>query len=468
MAAGIIGLATGIQLVLQPFLPEPQTLFFYPAVVAAAWLSGLGPGIAATFLATLSIAYLFLPPALSFAISDPRDQLDLSIFAALSFILVVGLDRLRASMSARETAQHAAENASADLDRQRALLEAVVQNAPVGLGFAGTDGVFRLHNDALRAFGDHDVALDNLHDVASRNRLCTKDGRVVAEEEWRGLVRAAEAKVVSCEAQWHTPSQRTAWIHALLAPVRSDDRWLGTVVMLRDVAAEHALEQLREEFAAVIAHDLRGPITSILLPVEQTLRKGTGSEGAVSVPTALLERVQRGAERLNHLVGDLLEASRVEMRRMELDRKDADLGHLVTELVDDLRPTLRDHPVVTDLPPQPVVASVDQARLGRVVTNLLDNAAKYSPPESTIRVELRRSDGGAEFAVADQGKGIDPDDVPKLFDRFFQAQRAREHKEGLGLGLYIAKGIVDAHGGRLSVDSRPGNGSTFRVWLPIG
>jgi NtrC-family two-component system sensor histidine kinase KinB len=470
LAAVVIGSATLLQFALRSMLPQPETLFFYPAVLAATWLTGFGPGIAATIAAALAMAYFFLPPEFSIAIGSPRDQLDLTIFAALSTMLVAGLERLRASIAARTAAQHAAEDASRRLEQERALLDSVLQNVPIGLAFATPDAVVRLKNQALRTIAERDRGLENLEDVAARHRLRAKDGHIVSADEWSALLRDAERGVVDSEAEWHTESDRPVWVHTLLAPVRApDQRRLGTVAILRDVSAEHSLAQLRDEFAAVIAHDLRGPISSILLPVEQTLRQknGDGDAEFVRMPTHLLERMRRGAQRLTDLVADLLEASRVEMGRMVLNRQGEDLSRFVTELVDEVRPTLRDHPVAVEVPPQPVVASFDRARLGRVVSNLLDNASKYSRPNSTIRVALRRNDGGAEFAVADEGGGIAPDDVPRLFDRFFQAQRARTQKEGLGLGLYIAKGIVDAHGGKLSVESAPGIGSTFRIWLPL-
>ena len=468
LAAIVIGSATLLQFALRSMLPQPETLFFYPAVLAASWLTGLGPGVAATIASAFAMAYFFLPPEFSIAISSPRDQLDLAIFAILSTVLVVGLERLRASIAARTAAQHAAEDASLRLEQERALLDSVLQNVPIGLAFATPDAVVRLKNQALRQIAERGLPLENLEDVAARQQLRAKDGQVVSPDDWSALLREAERRVVDSEAEWHTGSDRPVWVHTLLAPVRAPDhRRLGTVAILRDVSAEHSLEQLRKEFSAVVAHDLRGPISAILLPVEQTLRQRDGEAEFVHMPTHLLERMRRGAQRLTDLVADLLDASRVETGRMVLNRQGADLSRFVTELVDDVRPTLRDHPVAVDVPPQPMVASFDRARLGRVVSNLLDNASKYARPNSTIRVALRRSDGGAEFAVADEGGGIAPDDMPRLFDRFFQARRARTQREGLGLGLYIAKGIVDAHGGTLSVESAPGIGSTFRIWLPM-
>ena len=341
LAVLVVVAATLIQLALLPVLPSPQFLFSYPAVLLVAWLAGLGPGTLASFLSALATAYFFLPPSFSFAVSSPKDQLDLVIFVALSVALVLMLERLEEAIGAR------------------------------------------------------DKALRSAHEASTR------------------------------------------------------------------------VEELREEFVAVITHDLRSPIAAISLGLQAALRRRAGQEDVVQVPATSLERMYRSAQRLGGMVGELLDASRLELSKLKLDRKEVDLGRFVEELVEDVRPSLRGHTVVTDLPSHPVAASIDPRRIAQVVTNLLDNASKYSRPESTIHVAVREDGEGAELTVKDEGPGIASADLPRLFDRFFQARRAREQRGGLGLGLYISKGIVDAHGGQLSVDSAQGLGSTFRVALPV-
>lgn len=115
---------------------------------------------------------------------------------------------------------------------------------------------------------------------------------------------------------------------------------------------------------------------------------------------------------------------------------------------------------------EPPAVSADPLRLEQVVTNLLENAAKYSDAGTPIRIIIEPSGRGATLSVEDRGPGISPEELPRLFDRYFQTQRARTKRRGLGLGLFITKGLVEAHGGAITVDSVPGAGSTFRVWLP--
>jgi signal transduction histidine kinase len=126
---------------------------------------------------------------------------------------------------------------------------------------------------------------------------------------------------------------------------------------------------------------------------------------------------------------------------------------------------LATHPVALNQRPA-APASIDPHRFAQILTNLVENAAKYSDVGTPIRVSVEPLNGGIEVRVEDGGWGIAPDELPQLFDRFYQAKRARAKKSGLGLGLYIVKGLVEAHGGRISVASTPARGSTFAVWFP--
>jgi signal transduction histidine kinase len=470
LAVLVVLAATLLELALQPVLPSTPYLFSYPAVFAVAWLAGRGPGISASLLIAFATFYLFLPPSFSFAVASPKDQLDLGIFVALSVTLALILDRLERAICARDEALAVARETSTRIAEQQALVEAVIEHAPVQLAFCTTDGVFQLQNGSWRAFAgqENTSPLDRVQEFLGRYMLHWNDGRVISAQEWQDLFRRAEERVVEFEAQSRTANS-PAWLAGRLAPVRTtvDERLTGIVFVLRDVSAERRFQELREEFVAVITHDLRSPIATISLGLQSALRHRTGRPGdVVQVPSLSLERMYRSAQRLGEMVGELLDASRVELSKLKLDRKEVDLGRFVAELVEDVRPSLRGRAVVTDVPSHPVAASIDPDRLAQVVTNLLDNASKYSRPESTIHVAVREDGGSAELTVKDEGPGIPSADLPRLFDRFFQARGARAQKGGLGLGLYITKGIVDAHGGQLSVDSAQGLGSTFRVALP--
>jgi len=167
------------------------------------------------------------------------------------------------------------------------------------------------------------------------------------------------------------------------------------------------------------------------------------------------------------MVKDLMDASRIEVGRLALETTPVDAVDAVNTLLSQIRPTLGVHPLEVEIEGAHARICVDPLRLEQILTNVVENAAKYSPDSAPIVVRVRQRDQGVVIAVVDRGSGIPRDELPLLFDRFYQAQRARAMRKGLGLGLYITKGLVEAHGGRITVHSEPGRGSTFEVWLPL-
>jgi signal transduction histidine kinase len=224
-------------------------------------------------------------------------------------------------------------------------------------------------------------------------------------------------------------------------------------------------DRLRSEFAAVVAHDLRNPISTMLFQIETLQHTVEGDR--VCVPVSALERLRRSGRRASQLASDLLDASRVDLKQIALTREPVSLADSVRALLNEIATTLGDHPISVEVVGNPPMVSADPARLDQILTNLFDNAAKYSAPGMPVRVLIEAAPGGASVTVEDRGIGIAADEMPKLFDRFYQAPRARAKKTGLGLGLYITKGLVEAHDGTISVESTPGQGSRFRIWLPL-
>lgn len=294
--------------------------------------------------------------------------------------------------------------------------------------------------------------------------LCWPDGRPLTEEELPSARVLRGTRLVDQELLVVRPDGRRIPVHERAAPVRDDHgHVVGVVVMYRDMSAQKEVERLREEFAAMVAHDLRNPIQSMLLQLN--LLRRSVEEGKTPALVSF-DRLLRSGARLSRMASDLLDSTRVELSRTRLDVARLDVVQAVESIVERIRPTVGEHRLTFEARGRPPVALLDPTRLDQILTNLLENAAKYSAEGTTICVWVAEAEGGVEIGVKDQGMGIAPDEVPKLFDRFYQAKRARERKTGLGLGLYITKGFVDAHGGRISVESVPDRGSTFRVWFP--
>lgn len=228
--------------------------------------------------------------------------------------------------------------------------------------------------------------------------------------------------------------------------------------------AHAQIDRLHDEFYSIAAHDLRSPLSTLLLQLE--LLRSDVREGSVSVRAETLDRLEHAGRRLSHMVSDLLDATRIEASRLRLDLTPTVLPDAVAALVDGLRLTVGNHALDLAVEGSPPPVMVDPTRFDQIVSNLVENAAKYSPDGTPIRIVIRPERQGVTLRVIDCGCGIAADAIPKLFERYFQTDEAQKQKSGLGLGLFITKGLVEAHGGTITVESKVNRGSTFSVWLP--
>jgi signal transduction histidine kinase len=225
------------------------------------------------------------------------------------------------------------------------------------------------------------------------------------------------------------------------------------------------IDRLKDEFVSSISHELRTPLTSIAGYAELLLEEeeDAGKRGHLAI-------VGRNADRLLALVSDLLFAARLQYGRLELERSPVDLRTLVQQAIDSARPRAQAAAVELHLETVDVPRiQGEPAKLAQLIDNLVSNAIKFTPRDGRVGVRLTARDTMIRIEVSDTGIGIPDAERERLFERFFRAQSALEQQiQGTGLGLYISKAIVDAHGGRIGVDSAPGEGTTFVVELPVG
>ena len=224
--------------------------------------------------------------------------------------------------------------------------------------------------------------------------------------------------------------------------------------------------RIRDEFLSIASHELRTPLSALELQAQSVnvqLGRQPVDLGRLQSKAAVM---QRQVERLSRLISEMLDVSRIEAGRLELDREDIDLGELVGQVAARMAGEIERAQSMLELDtPEGVVGRWDRLRLDQVVTNLLQNAIKYGHA-APIRIWLRREDGAALLAVEDHGIGISAADQRRIFERFERAVSARQYG-GMGVGLFIVDQIVRAHGGRIDVRSAPGQGATFTVRLPL-
>lgn len=225
-----------------------------------------------------------------------------------------------------------------------------------------------------------------------------------------------------------------------------------------------AAQQAQRDFLANVTHDLRTPLTSIQ-GFSQAIMDGVASDPAAAQKAASIINDEAG--RMNRMVQELLDLARVEAGRFDMTKQTIKLSDLLCGLGERLAPKAADHGVKlnVEVPALPTIAG-DGDRLIQVFTNLIDNAIKHTPAGGSIALIATTKDNGVLVKVRDTGEGIPADDLPHIFERFYQVDKSRQRKGGAGLGLTITKQIVEAHSGTISVESVEGLGTAFSVWFP--
>jgi signal transduction histidine kinase len=231
-------------------------------------------------------------------------------------------------------------------------------------------------------------------------------------------------------------------------------------------AAEQAA-RMREEMVAVVSHDLKNPLATIQMAVSFLLEDLIPDDTAHHLARQQLDAIHRTAERMYRLVHDLLDVAAIEAGQLPVTQSPLSAHALVTDALELLRPlaAAKSIALVGDVPPGLPAVAADRERVLQVFSNLGGNALKFTARDGRVEIHATGHERAVEFIVRDTGPGIQPEDLPHVFDRFWQAKK--RERAGVGLGLAIAKGIIEAHGGEIHVDSTPGQGSRFAFTLPV-
>ncbi len=264
----------------------------------------------------------------------------------------------------------------------------------------------------------------------------------------------------------HTLLLSQAVYQIRVSPVFSGGDFLGLVAVFYDVTQIKEFERLRSEFVANVSHELKTPLTSIIGFVE-TLKDGAFEDRENSIK--FLHIIEENSKKLYRLIEDLLLLSRIESGKDELSKEKVDLERIMDGIVKSFVPALRAKKIKirVDARPSPFIVMADPKSLEEALCNLVDNAVKYSLEGGDIRVSAFYEGGLAKIQIADQGIGISEADLGRVFERFFRVDRSRSRESGgSGLGLSIAKHIIERHSGRIEVKSVLQQGSTFTVTLP--
>lgn len=343
-----------------------------------------------------------------------------------------------------------------ELAASRTRLETVLLSMFDGVMVVDSGGAILLMNEALRAL----FAVDG--DPVGRRPL-----EVVRNADIQDVVdRTLEhtGGVESKELALVVPVEKTLLVHA--TPIVLDGKVDGAVLVFHDITELRRLEKVRQDFVANISHELRTPVSTIKGYAETLL---DGALEDKEHARDFLNIIHSDSERLAGLIDDILDLSRIESGRLKLEPRSCALREIVGRAVSALGRRAQEKAIrlAAEIPADLPDVMADQDRIAQVLSNLLDNALKYTESGGSVTVTAREQDGRVRVDVTDTGIGIDEKDLPRVFERFYRAAgRQPSERAGTGLGLSIVKHIVQAHNGQVFVRSTPGRGSTFSFTLP--
>lgn len=470
VAPAAVAVAVVARWLLTPLLGDDNLPFFtfYFATIFAAWYGGLWPGLLSLVLGIGCGVFFFHHPHHPFNLTSILNRFDLFRFAGVGFAVSLICEALHRSQ--RHSEQHreylrttlgSIGDAVITTDAKDCvtMMNAVAEEL-TGWKLAEAEGrplevIFNIVNEQSR------------QPVESPTRRALKEGIIV------GL---ANHTVLLAKNGTERPIDDSA------APIRGEDGAIfGCVLVFRDITdkkeMENELRQVaaelstanrkKDEFLATLAHELRNPLAPLRNAVQ--LMQVAGDNAEVVKQARLM--MERQLAQMARLVDELMDISRISRGRIEIKKQRVELAAVVNDAVEASRPLIESmgHEFTVTLPPQPIVLDADPTRLAQVFLNLLNNAAKYSERGGRIRFTVETQGNEVSVSVRDNGIGIPAEHLTRIFDMFTQVDRSLEKSQGgLGIGLNIAKRLVEKHGGRIEARSEgPGRGSEFIVHLPI-
>jgi two-component system sensor histidine kinase KdpD len=432
-------------------------LLYLLPVGASAAIGGLGPGIVAALVAFFSLNYFFLPPYGTLKVHQSQDILVLVVF----LVLAISISQLVGRMTNSLATARARENETTRLYELSLALSRL---------HSESDIINHLAQHTLDTFQADQVEVFTEGEPQPVLVRLTKN---TAEELH---APGQPTTLVSLQGRQHLRGEIRLWRHGRTFN-QAEMRLLRTYAHQAALAVERAIlagqarraellqvtEKLQTSLLNSISHDLRTPLVSITGALSSLRERSLSLDQ--DARDSLLETAYEEAERLNRLVGNLLNMTRIEAGAIHLNKELCDLQDVIGAALEQLGERIERRQVKVNLPPKMDLIAMDMALFEQVLVNLLDNAVKYSPPGEPIEINVSPAQKTVRIEICDRGIGIPPGDLEHVFDKFYRVKRP-ESVSGTGLGLAICKGIVEAHGGMVHAENRVGSGTVIRIDLP--
>jgi two-component system, OmpR family, sensor histidine kinase KdpD len=428
--------------------------------ISAWW--GLVAATIASVAAVLGFNYYFLPPVRTLVVQDPQN------WVALLAFLVTAVTASQLSERARRRAAEAEER-RVEVERLYALVQTMMLSGNARKTVRG------FAHAVVQVFGCTGAAV--YYQPTGEFFRSGPESSPVSDHQ---LLAAAELEEVSLDAARDIA----------LGPVRLGMRPMGSMALIGSVPSEQIVraivnlvaltiekaralddasqaeaarqsEMLKSALLDSLAHDIKTPLTSIKAAVTSLLGSAAGG-----TEHELLTIINEEADRLNELAKEVVEMARIEAGKLHLEKQPIAVADLVSGALADFSAALKQRPVSVRVPTDLPAVEADPEFATQVVRQFVENALKYSPEGSPLEISARRKNGKIIIGVADRGSGIEEDERARIFDKFFRGRKHRFATKGTGMGLAIVKGIVDAHGEKVWVESVPGQGSAFYFSLP--
>ena len=347
-------------------------------------------------------------------------------------------------------------------EKQR--LDALLDSAADGILILNTDHTIERCNIAFeRLYGRSRIEIQGKAHDEIVHWARRPEGQTLEESEASGWPLTTNAYLY-VEGDLARPEPPDLPVGITYAPLLAVDGTLRNVIAtVRDITRFRTAEEIKNTFVSIVSHELKTPV-ALIKGYVSTLRR-EDAKWDKDVIRDSLAVIEEEADHLAAMIEDLLDASRLQAGGLSPNLSDISLPVLAGRLAERFRTQSQKHTILVDFPEKFPIVMADEHRISQVISNLVSNAIKYAPGgEIRISGEVRPEQ--VIVTVSDQGPGIDPADIPYVFDRFYRSEKAVRKTKGAGLGLYLAKAIVEAHGGRIWVDSQPGTGARVCFSLP--